>query len=198
MRGNLLRIGGMLKVATAMTALSPSARGAVRGSGAWLKAPAMKAREERQKVMVKARMRDGAAWHDICIVNISAHGLGIQSAEPPERGTYVEICRGTQSVVARVAWAKGHRAGLRSQDVIFIRAFINDNVAPRPRVTQGQPIERRRAPRTRQKHDRSRLAGRFMEFACIALFAGALAVTAFGAVEQALAAPLSRISSALG
>jgi hypothetical protein len=37
-----------------------------------------------------------------------------------------------------------------------------------------------------------------MEFACLVLFAGALAMTVFGAVEQALAAPLSKISSALG
>jgi len=158
----------------------------------------VKSREERQKVMVKARMRSGVAWRDVCIINMSAHGLGIQSAEPPERGTYVEICRGTQSVVARVVWAKGHRAGLRSQDAIFVRAFLNDNAAPVPRAAQGHPVERRRAPRALQKHDRSRLAGRLMEFACLALFAGALAVTAFGAVEQALAAPLSRINSALG
>jgi hypothetical protein len=148
--------------------------------------------------MVKARMRNGVAWRDVCIINISAHGIGIQSAEPPERGAYVEICRGTQSVIARVAWSKGHRAGLRSQDAIFIRAFLNDNAAPAPRAAQGQPVERRRAPRTTQKHDRSRLAGRLMEFACLALFAGALAVMAFGAVEQALAAPLSRINMALG
>ena len=143
-------------------------------------------------------MRNGVAWRDVCIINISAHGIGIQSAEPPERGTYVEICRGMHSVVARVAWAKGHRAGLRSQDAIFIRAFLNDNGAPAPQAAQGRPVERRRAPRTRQKHDLSRLAGRLMEFACLAFFAGVLAVTAFGAAEQALAAPLSRISSALG
>jgi hypothetical protein len=42
------------------------------------------------------------------------------------------------------------------------------------------------------------MAGRAMEFACLALIAGALAMTAFGAVEQALAAPMLQISSALG
>jgi hypothetical protein len=158
----------------------------------------VKPREERQKVMIKARMRSGASWHDVCILNLSVHGLGIQSAEPPDRGTYVEICRGTHSIVARVAWSKGHRAGLRAQDAIFIKALVNDNAAPGPRVARGIAVERRRAPRARQKHDHSRLAGRAMEFACLVLFAGALAMTAFGAVEQALAAPLSKISSALG
>ena len=160
----------------------------------------MKPREDRQKVMVRARMRDGASWHDVCILNVSLHGLGIQSAEAPSRGTYVEICRGTQSIVARVAWSKGHRAGLRSQDAIFIRALLNDNAtAPAPRVAEGRPVERRRAPRsTGPAHERNRLIGRATEFACLLLFIGALALTAFGAVEQALAAPLSKISSALG
>lgn len=144
-------------------------------------------------------MRSGASWTDVCILNVSIHGLGIQSAEPPDRGTYVEICRGTQSIIARVAWSKGHRAGLSAQDAIFIKALINDNAAAGPRVAKGKPVERRRSPRPAQRmHDSSRLAGRLMEFACFALFAGALAVTAFGAVGQALASPLSQISTALG
>ena len=46
----------------------------------------MKPREERQKVMVKARMRSDAPWNDVCIVNLSLHGLGIQTSEPPSRG----------------------------------------------------------------------------------------------------------------
>ena len=161
----------------------------------------MKPREDRQKVMIKARMRSGASWHDVCILNLSIHGLGIQSAEPPERGTYVEICRGTQTVVARVAWTRGHRAGLRSQDPIFIRALINDHAGSAARRVPpgGGSVERRRAPRNVQRaHDRSRVASRAMEFACLVLFVGVMAITAFGAVEQALAAPLSQISSALG
>lgn len=160
----------------------------------------MKPREDRQKVMIKARMRDGASWHDVCILNVSLHGLGIQAAEAPERGTYVEIRRGSQAIIARVVWSKGHRAGVRTQDAVFIRALINENQAvARPRVTQGALVERRRASRpAQQRHDQSRLISRAMEFTCLALFVGALAVTAFGAVEQALAQPLSQISAALG
>jgi hypothetical protein len=160
----------------------------------------MKSREDRQKVMIKARMRSGAFWHDVCIINVSLRGLGIQAAQPPQRGTYVEICRGTQAIIARVAWSKGHRAGLRSQDAIFIRTLVNENAtAPQPCLAAVPPIERRRSPRTvQQRHDRSRLLGRTMEFACLAAFVSALAVTAFGAVEEALAQPLSQISAALG
>ena len=160
---------------------------------------AVKTREERQKVMIKARMRSGVSWHDVCVLNLSPHGVGIQVAEPPARGTYVEIRRGSHVIVARVAWSKGHRAGLRSQDPIFIQSIVKDTAATPPQVA-GQPVERRRAPRTaqQQRHDRSRVLGRAMEFVCFALVAGAVALTAFGSVEQALARPLSQISAALG
>ena len=150
--------------------------------------------------MIKARMRSGVSWHDVCILNLSVHGVGIQAAEPPARGTYVEIRRGSQMIVARVAWAKGHRAGLRSQDAIFINAIVNDigSAASAPRVIGGTPIDRRSAPRAvSQRHDSSRLVGRAMEFACFGLVAAVLALTAFGSVEQALANPLSQISDAL-
>lgn len=146
-------------------------------------------------------MRSGVAWHDVCILNLSVHGVGIQSAEPPQRGTYVEIRRGSQMIVARVAWSKGHRAGLRSQDPIFIGAIVNDIAATSaaPRMMGGQTVERRAQPRgAQQRHDHSRLMGRAMEFACFAIAAAAVAMAAFGTVGKALANPLSQISSALG
>jgi hypothetical protein len=150
--------------------------------------------------MIKARMRSGASWHDVWVLNVSLHGVGIQASEPTARGTYVEIRRGPHVIVARVAWSKGRRAGLRSQDPIAIRAIVND-LGEAPAQTNegtGRPVERRRSPRTEhQRHDRSRFLGRAMEFACLALVAGAVALTAFGSVEQALARPLSRISDAL-
>lgn len=159
----------------------------------------VKAREERRKVMVKARMRNGAYWHDVCIVNVSTRGLGVQAADPPLRGTYLEICRGRHVIVARVMWSKGHRAGLKSQDSIFVDALVNEPVdAPARSIGCGRPVERRRvARRVQQRHDQSRLAGRAFEFACFVLMAGALGMTAFGAVEQALANPLSQIEAAL-
>lgn len=160
----------------------------------------MKAREERQKVMIRARMRSGVSWHDVCILNLSQRGLGIQTAEPPPRGTYVEVRRGSHVVIGRVMWAKGHRAGLHSQDAIAVRALVhnqaaNDENASAPSYPQ---VERRQARRsTQQSHEASRLAGRAIEFACLALFASALAVTAFGTVKEALARPLSKVQAAL-
>jgi hypothetical protein len=157
----------------------------------------VKAREERQKVMIRARMRSGVSWHDVCILNLSRRGLGIQAAEPPQRGTDVEICRGSQVIVARVMWAKGHRAGLHSQDAIAVQALVRENPANDP-GTATPKVERRRAPRsTLKQHEASRLLARSIEFAGIGLAALAFGLVALGSVQQALARPIAQVRAAL-
>ena len=160
----------------------------------------MKQREHRQKVMIRARMRSGASWHDVCILNLSRRGLGIQAADPPQRGAYVEIRRGKHVIIARVMWTRGHRAGLHSQSLIFVRSLVRDepaNDGGRP-VSAYPGVERRREPRSlRERHERSRLAGRVMEFACVGLAASALGLTIVATVEQALARPIAQVRAAL-
>jgi hypothetical protein len=51
------------------------------------------------KVLVKARMRNGNAWSDVCLVNLSSRGAGLQCATPPSAGSYVEIKRGSNVVI---------------------------------------------------------------------------------------------------
>lgn len=150
--------------------------------------------------MIKARMRTDASWQDVCIVNVSLHGLGIQSARPPSRGAYVEVRRGPHVIVARIAWAKGHRAGLRSQDPIFVQTLLRDEkpADPPPSAAANGDVERRRVPRPLvQAHDKSRHVGRMMEFVCFGAAACAIAFAAFGAIEEALAQPLEQIRLAL-
>ena len=157
----------------------------------------MKPRENRQKVMIKARMLSGASWHDICILNCSLHGLGIQAPQAPARGSYVEIRRGRQTIIARVAWSKGHRAGLRSQDAIFVSALVSDNDAALA-TASGDFTERRLQPRPLAKSaSDSRLQGRAMEFACFAIIAVAVGLAGVSAVSKALARPLEQVQSAL-
>ena len=161
----------------------------------------VKAREDRQKVMIRARMRSSAAWHDVCILNLSVHGLGIQSAFPPTRGAYVEIRRGMQVVVARVAWAKGHRAGLRSQDPIFIKGLLSETgeASPPPANPAGGFVERRRIPRpSSQAHESSRIRGRMIEFACVGIVAAALGMAVVGMLSDMLGRPMSAVRTALG
>jgi hypothetical protein len=149
--------------------------------------------------MIRARMRSALSWHDVCILNLSRRGLGIQSAEPPARGTYVEIWRASQIVLARVMWAKGHRAGLQSQDAIAVRALIRDDPADDRGPQREYPkVERRRAQRrVQERHDRSRIASRAIEFACFGLVAAVFALTVFGTVEEALAQPLAQVRKVL-
>lgn len=157
----------------------------------------MKPRENRQKVMIKARMLSGASWHDVCILNCSLHGLGIQCADAPQRGTYVEIRRGRQTIVARVAWSKGHRAGLRSQDPIVIAALVSGNDAA-PASTGDNFVERRHQQRPPARaHADSRLAGRAIEFACFGLIAAAVGLAGLSAVSHALARPMDEVHAAL-
>jgi hypothetical protein len=156
----------------------------------------LKPRENREKVMVRARMRVDASWQDVCILNVSLHGLGIQAARPPGRGSYVEIRRGSHLIVARIAWSKGHRAGLRSQDPIFIQPLLREQATPS--ASPQSTVERRRLPRTlAQTHESSRQSGRALVFACFGLIAVALGLSVFGTVEAALAKPLEQISLAL-
>jgi hypothetical protein len=113
---------------------------------------------------------------------------------------YVEIRRGTQVVVARVVWAKGHRAGLHAQDAILVRALLKEQSAANDAMAKATfpKAERRRVPRSvQQTHEQSRFLARAVEFACFGLVALAVGLTAFGTVEQALARPLTQARAAL-
>ena len=159
---------------------------------------AVKAREERRKVLIRARMRSGATWGDVCILNISSRGLQLQAPRPPERGAYVEVRRGPQVIVGRVAWSKQHRFGIRSQDVLFIDSLIaepDSAEALRGPVTH-VPAERRAAPRRPASADH-RLVGQAMEFACLGIAIIGGATLLYGAAESAFAAPLASVSKAL-
>ena len=147
----------------------------------------MKTREFRKKVLLRAQVRSGAVWSDACIVNISWRGLGLQSAKPPEPGSYVELRTGTYSTVARVAWAKQHRFGLQTQDALLMSGEA-DEAGPRVVSLGKEPAAPRKG---------GRRLGRAMEFSGVAVAAAAAAVLIFGMVGQTLSDPKSRIVSVL-
>jgi hypothetical protein len=160
----------------------------------------MKPREPRKKVMIKARMRVGAAWRDACILDMSSRGLMIQAADPPPGGSYLELRRGRHVIVARVMWSRDRRAGLRSQDPLPTEAIIAE-----PDFSTGPPIvagiERRAEPAARAtrptQHERSRWRSRAWEFASLAFIGGVLATFAFDAVANALERPMTAVEGAL-
>jgi hypothetical protein len=158
---------------------------------------ALKPREERQRVMLPARMRTGSGWSDACILNISRKGLLVYSSGSAEPGSFVEIRRGGQLVVARVVWRRNQRIGLRSPDPVRIEDIITTETAAsavQASIAQFH-ADRRRLPRN---GDKSRNHARAMEFMAVILAATALAGAAVSGVNDALGAPLAAVRVALG
>ncbi len=94
-------------------------------------------------------------------------------------------------------WAKAHRFGVKTQDVLPVEAIV-DNIAA-PEMGEGVRLGERRGSARLQlpAHERSRSQGRMIESG----FAGALAlaVAAFAASEvyALLAAPAESVTAAL-
>ena len=158
----------------------------------------MKAREPRRKVMLKARMRIGAAWRDACILDLSTRGLMIQANEPVRGGSYIEIRRGRHVIIARVMWTQDRRCGLLTQDPLPTEAII----AEPDRSRDGEvvpPVERRvcRAPAGAFDHEQSRWRARAFQFVLVVIAGGACGTFAYSAVSDALSRPLVAVEMAL-
>jgi hypothetical protein len=156
-----------------------------------------KTREERLRVMLPARIRSGSGWSDACILNISSRGLLVYSNMNAKPGSFIELRRGGQLVIARVVWRKNQRIGLCSPDPVHVQDIISSETAAAA-VVQGRgasrAIERRRVPRG---DERSRERARAIEFLATVLIGTALAGAAAVSMHRALAAPLAHVRTAL-
>lgn len=161
----------------------------------------LKQREKRRQVLIGARMRVGVRWDDVRILNVSQRGLLVQSGEPPSRGTYLEVRRGAQAIVARVVWTDGNRFGVQTQDPLNIEALVSETKAPAEASEASRPpVERRavpRPPRSTERHERNRWIARAVEFGCIAGFGAGVAALIGNGLIQAFAAPLTATTVAL-
>lgn len=168
-----------------------------------LRVEGLKPRELRRKVVIEAQMRIGAAWGEVCLLNLSSRGALARSAEPPPKGTYVEFRRGSHVIVACVMWAEKHRFGVRTQDPIRVDDLISDpdgSSASANGSAQVQPNAKWKQAYKRpagQQHEQSRMMARSMEF-CILVGSGVIcAGVAFALVQTAVSEPMSQISEAL-
>lgn len=80
--------------------------------------------EPRATALIKARIRDGSAERDICILDVSTRGLLATTARPPTRGEFVELLIGGHMVVGHVKWASARRFGIALRERISIAALI--------------------------------------------------------------------------
>ncbi len=159
----------------------------------------MKPREPRRKVMISARLRDGVGWSDARILDVSSRGLLLRASKTPERGSYVEVCKGPYRIVARVIWVQQDRFGVRTQDTLPIDAITN-GVEPSSPEAQNLSPERslkQREPTSAEQLERSRTWASAMQFLWVAGFGAAAATLVFDTVKSALARPLSVISAEL-
>ena len=156
----------------------------------------MKPRAPRQKVLIEARLRQDRGWADARILDISRRGLLVRSPAAPLHGAYVEICRGTYRIVARVVWVSHDLFGLSTQDPIAVDAVVKGEAAAPPVPVNNRPSPQRQ-PSLKESGDRSRRWSRKFQFGVFTLCAAAVACLAFGAVGQALSKPLNLVAAGL-
>lgn len=155
-----------------------------------------KHREQRQPVVLQARIRGDRGWGDACILNVSSRGLLAYSHSPAEPGSIVELRRGEQVIVAQVMWRQHRRIGLRSQDPLKVEEIVSGSKSANLEISAPQ-IELARY-RTVRREEESRARGRLGEFASLVLVGAALAGLGYTVAAEMLSAPLARVSAALG
>lgn len=163
----------------------------------------MKPREPRKKALVAARIKSGATWGDVCLLNLSSRGALCQTANPPPQGAYIEVRRGSHVVVARVMWTEKNRFGIHSQDVIAVDDILSgcESITAHQSCSQKHDrVERRRYVRnltTGERHEQSRLMARCAEFFCLVAAAAIVASFISSVIQDTLARPMSHLTTVL-
>lgn len=162
----------------------------------------MRPREERRRVVLASRLRCGAQWRHAKILNLSTRGIGLTSIDPPDRGAYIEIRRGTQSLVARVIWVNGLRFGACTQDAVALDLLLHQpdsRVAPTALQSDSAPrTERRTTNRSVTfKLDQSRAYGRALEFGFGVMLAASAAFLCVSMLMEVAQQPLEQIKNGL-
>lgn len=166
----------------------------------------MKPREPRKSVWIPSRMQADRVWVDVCIHNISSRGLLVQTEQPPQPGTYIDIRRGTQIIIGRAVWRRDKFFGVRTQERLNIDSIINEpRLTSRPTVASADADgpERRTPARAITQADIAARAESSRRFAaafqfCLIL-AGCAAAATFCAyeVKQILSAPMNAAGAAM-
>ena len=158
----------------------------------------MRAREQRRKVLIQAKIRAGGLPVDACIRDISTKGLMIQAKVPPPRGTYVEIVTASHTIVGRVVWGRDMRFGISTRDKLHIDMIVGERRGP---ATPAEPDPRLTCAFTRPPPPRvadfRRSHARALEFAAMILFV-LMMIAALGmASYQTLAQPFASVADRL-
>jgi len=145
-------------------------------------------------------MRGDSAWSEVCIRNVSVHGMMLEMSKPPAPGSYVELRRANVVVVARVMWAELDRCGLRTQGKVDVGALSGGKESSPGPSGNDQAVRepaRLRSDRLDRTAENARHVARGLQFACGTIFGGALAILLSMASYEAMARPFAAIREAL-
>lgn len=156
----------------------------------------MKSREPRQTVIMPAQMRGDSAWSEVCIRNISSHGMMLEMSRPPAPGCYVELRRSNVVVVARVMWSEEGKCGLRTQAKVDLGAL--SGLASEAEQTPARASStKRRAEAVGATAEQAANTGRAMQFAFGAAFGAGIAVLLSLTAYDAMSRPFNAVRAAL-
>jgi hypothetical protein len=153
-------------------------------------------------VHVPARMCLDGAWIDITILNISSRGLMARTGTVPPSRAYVEIRRGSTTIVGKVIWHDDHHFGIRTQDRINV-GLLSDGAVPDMAAAQDPATERRARPRSgeldpAEAFERSRQKAAIVQFTVLTAGGAAGALVIGSIVMETLTAPFAVVASHLG
>lgn len=140
----------------------------------------MKQREPRQRVILPVRLRLDNQWIDAQIRNVSSKGVMLVMKDPPPKGSFIEIRRGTTiTIIGQVRWCASDRCGILAQDKINVSYLMSDKAQKDLSKDQAAFAERRATVRIitpEEAAEHSRLKSQLLQrvFIIVAGVAGAL------------------------
>lgn len=159
----------------------------------------MKAREERYKILMPARIRWRGAWEPASVRNISSRGMMLRAGAAPPPGTYVEIELANRVVAARAIWCDGQSCGFRTQDVLDVtslRGARGGGQAATPAASTFKAPSRPK-PTPQEITERSRQMSAMFQFSTLVVVGLGTAIFVASEVYRVLSAPINAISDQL-
>lgn len=162
----------------------------------------MKAREARQRVAFNVRIRRDSGWIDANIRNMSSRGLMLEIKNPPAKGSFIELRRGSVVIVGQVRWADDNCCGVRTQDRISAGQLKTayDNCGP-GKATEAVGVDRRAAVRVltpQEVAERSRMQSMLFQRAVMVAGVVCGAIFIMSLAFDLLNVPMAAIKHHLG
>lgn len=92
--------------------------------------------EPRTMIAVKASMQVGTRVLDATLANASSRGVLAMVADPPERGTVVDLTIGDHMLRGQVRWRAQDRCGIMLREAVDVAALAQGRAVPLVQVPQ--------------------------------------------------------------